>query len=271
MSKTLWICSLFLAACATVDSPRRTAINGVEIDYLVTGNGPPLYLLHGGMESRNSFENQIPVLAQHFTVVALDSREQGRSSASDSQVTYEAMSSDLIALAQHLGHERISIVGLSDGGITAITTAIDRPDFIEKLVLIGATYHFDAYPEATRQFIANHKWDGSTNPKQYPGIFVQHYLTGHPNLSGFGALLDEMAIMWTTSPEFEKSDLSKISAQTLIINGDHEDVQLEHAIDLYDGVPDAQLFVVPNATHFALQEKPELLNQVILNFLLETQ
>ncbi len=242
-------------------------MNGVTLSYTVQGEGPPLYLLHGGMESRKSFESQIPVFAQQFTVVAMDSREQGRSGSSDEQISYELMTKDVLALATHLGHQRISIMGLSDGGITALTAAIQYPEAINKLVLLGATFHYNSYPEAVRAFIANYQWDGNTDPAQFPGNFIEHYATGHENLDGFGQLLKEMAVMWTTSPTYTKSDLQKIKAKTLVINGDREDTSLEHVLELYAGIPNAQLFVVPEATHYSLQEKPELINQVAMDFL----
>jgi len=271
MRKILSIVLFTLFGCAEPTLAERAVINGVELDFIVEGDGPPLYLLHGGMESRDSFEKQISVFSEHFTVVALDSREQGRSGQSNSQITYEQMSADVTALAAHLGHEQISIMGLSDGGITAITTAINHPHLIDKLVLLGATFHYDSYPEGVRKFIAEYEWDGDTDPHKYPGNFIQHYMTGHDNLSGFDAKLKEMALMWTTSPTFEQSDLNAITAKALVINGDHEDTALEHVLDLYEGLPNAQLFIVPNATHYALQEKPELLNSVILDFLTNSE
>jgi pimeloyl-ACP methyl ester carboxylesterase len=255
-----------LASCNS--SVSQTAfVNDVSLDYVIRGDGPPLYLLHGGMESRDSFDQQIHELSKTFTIVALDSREQGRSSRADTQISYALMSKDVVALAKHLGHDRISIMGLSDGGVTALTTAMNNPNFVDKLVLLGANYHFESYPEATRSFIANYKWDGNTNPNGYPGNFIEHYLTGQDDLTEFGDLLEEMSIMWTTSPTFTTSDLGTVQAQTLIINGDHEDMGLDHALSLYNALPKAQLFIVPDGTHYALAEKPELINSVTLEFL----
>jgi len=260
--------AITLVGCQTIPS-ENLSVNGVTLNYIVRGEGPPLYLLHGGMESRKSFENQIPAFAKHFTVVAMDSREQGRSSPAEAQISYELMSKDVIALAKHLGHERISIMGLSDGGITALTTAIQNPEIVDKLVLLGATFHYDSYPGDMRAFIANYEWDGNTDPTKYPGNFIEHYLTGRDNLDDFGDLLKEMSIMWTTSPAFTKSDLQKIEAKTLLINGDREDTILEHVLELYAGISNAQLFIVPDGTHYSLQDKPELVNSVSIKFLIE--
>lgn len=259
---------MILTGCQTVTSKNLNA-NGVTLNYIVQGDGPPLYFLHGGMESRKSFEKQIPVFAKTFTIVAIDSREQGQSGSSETQISYDLMATDVIALAKHLGHERISIMGSSDGGITALTIAMKKPELIGKLVLLGATFHYDSYPDDTRTYIANYEWDGNTDTGKYPGNFIEHYLTGHENLDNFGPLLKEMSKMWTTAPTFLKSDLQMVKAKTLVINGDREDTDLKHVMELYAGIPDAQLFVVPDGTHYALQNQFELINSVAMNFLIE--
>ncbi len=257
-----------LVACGSTP-PQIVSVNDVTLNYIITGEGPPLYLLHGGMESRESFKTQIPEFSKRFTVVALDSREQGRSGRADKQISYELMSKDVVALAQHLGHARISIMGLSDGGVTALTTAINNPEIVDKLIILGANYHYDSYPPETREFLANYKWDGNTDPNQYPGNSIKHYMTGHSDLTEFGDLLDEMSAMWSTSPTYTVSDIANIKSKTLVIVGDHQDMDLSHTLSLYNALPNAQLFVVPNATHYALQEKPELISAVALGFLNE--
>jgi len=247
------------------------SVNGVTLNYVVLGAGPPLYLLHGGMESRKSLENQIPVLADHFTIVAMDSRKQGRSGASSEQISYQLMSKDVSGLAQHLGHKRISIMGSSDGGVTALTIAIDSPEKVENLVLLGTNFSVDAYPDDVRNFMSDYERDGNTDPKKYPGFMIEHYLTGHENLDGFGDLLKEMSLMWTTTPNYTVADLRKITANTLVINGDREDMVLEHTLKLYRGISNSQLFVVPGGTHYSLQNQPEVINRAALSFLTESQ
>lgn len=256
------------SACSHAQSERVT-LNGVDLAYEVHGAGPALYMLHGGMESRKSFEAQIPVFAEHFTVVAVDSREQGQSGNAPEQISYDLMAADLIALSAHLGHEKISVMGSSDGAITAMTAALEKPTLIEKLVLLGPNFHYASYPAETREFLATYEWDGNTDETRYPGIFIEHYLTGHNDLSGFGEKLQEMAQMWTNNPTFTVSDLAEITAPTLVINGDREDIPLAHILDLYEAISNAELFIVPDGTHYSLQLKPDLVNSVMLDFLLK--
>lgn len=269
MKKLFFSILLAMLAACTPPSPQSLSVNDVTLNYVIQGDGPPLYLLHGGMESRDSFEKQIPEFSKHFTVVAIDSREQGRSGKASAQISYELMSKDVVSLAQHLGHDRISIMGLSDGGVTAVVTAITNPEIIDKVILLGANYHHDSYPVETKEFLANYEWDGNTNPESYPGNFIKHYMTGHSDLSNFGGLLEEMSTMWTQSPSFTVSDIATIKAKTLVIAGDHEDMDLGHTLSLYNALPNAQLFIVPDATHYSLQERPELINMVVLQFLKE--
>lgn len=258
--------AFILVGCATTSS-QTLMLKDVSLNYIVHGEGPPLYFLHGGMESRDSFKNQIPEFAKSFTVVAMDSREQGRSGTSDTQISYEGMAKDVHALAKHLGHDRISIVGLSDGGVTALTLAIRNPEIIDKLVLISANFHFTSYPLETRQFITNYKWDGNTDPKAFPGIFIEHYLTGQKDLTSFGDTLKEMAIMWTTSPTFTAADLHTIKAKTLVISGHKQDTNRKHVLDLYKAIPMAQIFFVRGSAHESLVEESKLINPVVIKFL----
>jgi pimeloyl-ACP methyl ester carboxylesterase len=58
-----------------------------------------------------------------------------------------------------------------------------------------------------------------------------------------------------------------VSSPTLVMIGDRDEVRIEHAVELYRGLPDAELAIVPAASHGLLVEKPELCNAVIVDFL----
>ena len=62
-------------------------------------------------------------------------------------------------------------------------------------------------------------------------------------------------------------DLGRIASPTLVLVGDDDMVTLEHTNELYRAIPNAQLAVVPGASHLVVMEKPELLNRVVLDFL----
>ena len=62
-------------------------------------------------------------------------------------------------------------------------------------------------------------------------------------------------------------DLATITAKTLIINGDHDDIAFDHVLSMYAALPDAQLFIVPGGDHFSNETNPDLINKVALEFL----
>ena len=69
-------------------------------------------MLHSGMMSRDDMRAQIDYFSHHYQVIALDSREQGRSSASEMQISYELMSKDLIELLDHLVIKKTNVFGI---------------------------------------------------------------------------------------------------------------------------------------------------------------
>jgi pimeloyl-ACP methyl ester carboxylesterase len=68
-------------------------------------------------------------------------------------------------------------------------------------------------------------------------------------------------------PHIAVADLARISAPTLVLVGDDDMVSLEHTASLYRAIPNAELAVVPGASHTVLMEKPELMNRIVLDFL----
>ncbi len=261
----LFIAILFLLPLPAVAD--TFSYNDITLDYEIQGTGPALILLHGGMGSRDDLRLQITALAKTHKVIALDSREQGRSSTSDTQISYDLMAQDVLALADHLNLQKFSLMGQSDGGITALKVAITAPARIKKLILLGALYNHSVMPDETKEYLLNYSWQPDMQNEGFAALFTSEWLKHHSSMDGFNHRLQEMIKMWTSSPNLTEADLQKIAAKTLIINGDHEDVDLEHVVSMHGAIKNAQLFIVPGATHFLHQEKPELLNQVVLDFL----
>ena len=104
------------------------------------GSGPPLALLHGFPESSLMWAKIAPQLAARFTVVAMDLRGYGWSSAPRSQngegYTKRAMAGDLVTVMESLGHVRFRLAGHDRGARVGYRLALDHPGRIEKLALL---------------------------------------------------------------------------------------------------------------------------------------
>ncbi len=243
----------------------------VTIDYEVTGEGEALVMLHSGMMSRDDMSAQVKYFSNFYKVIAIDAREQGRSSSSPVTISYNLMSKDVIEILDYLNIEKASFFGQSDGGVTALVTTHLHQNRINKLIIHGAVYHFTAYPKAQRDGWKNSAWNESNasdhDPAGFPGTAISSYLLGQSDLSNFEAHFKEMSNMWATSPSLTDEDLAAIKVPTMVIVGDHNDISLQHTIKMHEALSNSELFVAPGATHFIHQEKPDLLNKIIHDFL----
>ena len=236
-------------------------INGVDIYYEVygEGKGDPVILLHGGLSNGHHFVNVIPVLAENHEVIVMDSRGHGRSSFNDTPISYEVMANDVLGLMDHLGIDKASIVGWSDGGIIGLEIAINHPDRLNKVVAYGA--NFD--PSGVRLDIGeNAKFNA------YIARAAEEYQQNSPAPERWDEFLANISNMWATEPNYTEEQLKGITTPFLILDGAQEE-----AIDLNQTklmallIPGAKLVLMPDTGHFALFEQPDEFNRIVLDFL----
>jgi pimeloyl-ACP methyl ester carboxylesterase len=234
-------------------------INGVDIYYEVYGQGDPVFLLHGGLANGTYYAYQIPVLAAKYQLIVMDSRGHGRSSFDEQPISYELMASDVLGLMDHLGIQKADIVGWSDGGIIGLEIAIHNPDRLNKVVAYGA--NFD--PTGVRL-------DVGTNARFNAFIerAAEDYQKLSPHPERWDEFLNNISNMWATQPNYTEDQLKAITTPFLILDGAEEE-----AIDLNQTklmallIPGAELNLMPGTGHFAMFEKPDEFNQIVLDYL----
>jgi len=108
------------------------------IGYEDTGSGdPPVVCLHGLVDDLSIWSRLVASLAGDHRVIRMDQRGHGGSGTPDGPYTREDLARDVVGLLDGLGIERAVLMGHSMGGIVAMTTALEHPDRIAGLVLIG--------------------------------------------------------------------------------------------------------------------------------------
>jgi len=120
---------------------RSLAVNGVTINVVMKGSGPPLLLLHGYPQTHVMWHKIAPALAEHYTVVASDLRGYGDSSkpeSDDLHLTYSkrAMAADQVAVMSGLGFERFRIAGHDRGGRVTHRLCLDHPDRVIRAAVL---------------------------------------------------------------------------------------------------------------------------------------
>jgi haloacetate dehalogenase len=126
----------------------RLVVNGVAINVVRGGQGPPVLLLHGYPQTHIMWHLVAPVLAEHFSVVCADLRGYGDSDKPAGDTTHHAyakrtMANDQLAVMQALGFPRFGLVGHDRGARVALRLALDHPDAVSRLALL------DIVPTAT--------------------------------------------------------------------------------------------------------------------------
>ena len=112
--------------------------DGVTLYYEVYGAGEPLLMVHGNGGSIADLGAQIAHFRTRYKVIAMDSRDQGKSGDSPDKLTYEKMTDDLAALLDHLKVGPVNVLGWSDGGIEALLLGIRHPAKVKKIAAMAA-------------------------------------------------------------------------------------------------------------------------------------
>jgi pimeloyl-ACP methyl ester carboxylesterase len=249
-------------------------VNGLKMYYEESGSGQPLILLHGGTVTSKMWEAHIPIFARHFRVIAPDSRGHGRTNNPAGELSYRSMANDVVALIHALDLDGPLICGYSDGGNIALEIGMRYPDLAAALV-IGAAWHrfSESYQNSLKAFGFPGPGTADFEMLQTAPIELvefwraEHFRSDDPDY--WRKLLTQAATMWWTPLDYAAGDFQKITAPTLVLTGDRDDlIELEQAIELYQLIPQAELAVIPDKTHMAVTTEGNLFAVVVLDFLL---
>lgn len=242
-------------------------VNGIKVYYEIYGEGEPLLLLHGNGGSIESFIYQIPELAKHFKVIAVDSRAQGRTTDADKEITYALMASDMAGLIDKLNLGKVNVVGWSDGGNIGLEMAYAYPEKVLKVVACGANYtheNFIAPPDSAVMDKDDPLVKKTSELLKRSTTSIQRL---SPDTLRIPLIKKKLGDLMEKYPNFTPAQLKTIKVPFLIIAGDHDLINLNHTISLFTSLPKAELFIVPHATHVVLIENPELINSEVIRFL----
>jgi pimeloyl-ACP methyl ester carboxylesterase len=237
----------------------QAAINGISIYYRVYGQGAPVFLLHGGLANADYWGNQIKALAPGHMVVVMDSRGHGRSTRDNSGFGYDLMADDVAGLMDALAIPKADIVGWSDGGIIGLDLALRHRARVGKIFAFAA----NAMTSGVK--------DGVENNPTF-AAFIDRAGKEYEALSAtpkaYDEFLTEISKMWAEQPNWTDAQLRSIAAPVWIVDGDHDEaIRREHTEYLAATIPHAGLLILPNVSHFAFLQDPELFNRVLLRFL----
>ena len=245
--------------------------NDLVIGYDVTGDGPPMVLLHAATSvGRETYAAQIATLAARFRLYLPDARGHGRTRW-DVADGFEAgwLVDDLAAFADALALDRFDLVGYSMGGMTALGYAVRAPERLRTLVTIGI-----ATAREPRASVARRLMDPARILRDDPE-WATDLVRLHDPVQGAGAwqrLLPAVAEDVARQPLLGPAELRRISPPTLVACGDRDPlVPVAQAAELARQVRDGRLLVVPAGGHDVLAQQPALVLEALTGFFSATE
>jgi 4,5:9,10-diseco-3-hydroxy-5,9,17-trioxoandrosta-1(10),2-diene-4-oate hydrolase len=268
------------------------AVGDRQIFVTESGEGSAVVLLHGGGAGATGVSNyarNLDVLAEHFRVIVPDLPGYG---ASTKRIDHTDPFGDLAAaiggLVDELGLERTHLIGNSYGGAAALRLAIERPELVDRLVLMGpgGVGTTRALPTAGLNQLLGY-YGGSGPSREKLTRFIREFLVHHPDdvpdhviELRYQASIDPEVVanpplrrpsglrtLWRM--DFTRdSRLAGVRTPTLVIWGAEDKVNRPSgAYMLADRMPDCDVYLAANTGHWVQWERAGLFNRLALEFL----
>lgn len=274
--------------------------DGRQLTYHRLGRGPLLVCHPGGPGFSSTYFGDLAALWEQHTLILLDPRGTGGSDRPANERAYEIDQyvSDLEELREHLGEERLDLLGHSHGGVVAMAYAAAHPGRVRRLVLASTLPRFgpdqEAAMHAGMEKRMSQPWAadavaaledeqagkfssdaelGELAFREFPLYFAHYgaaeagYLdtlrTEAPNADALRLFNNEIFTKFDL-----RSRLPSITAKTLVITGDEDFIcGPVCAEEICAGLPGARLAIVGDAGHFVFVEQPQAFHDEVDDFL----
>jgi pimeloyl-ACP methyl ester carboxylesterase len=251
-----------------------------RLAYDLQGDGPLVVCLPGMGDLRSVYRSTVPALvAAGYRVATMDLRGHGDSDDDFDAYDDVALAGDALALIEHLGGEPAALVGNSMGAGAAVWAAAERPESVSGIVLLGP-------------FVRNRKEGFGSKllvrltlmkpwgPRAWVSFYRRFY-PGHPpaDLAEHQARIRRSlgrGDHWRSFVRTTKTDhtpaetrLDRVSAPVLVVMGERDPDWPDPSAEarfVADRLH-AELLLVPDAGHYPMAERPELVNPALEAFL----
>ncbi len=256
----------------------KLTANGIEIHYVLEGDGPVVMLSHALGTNLSMWEDQARALKGRYRVLRFDTRGHGQTSAPPGPYTLEQLAEDVRGLLTGLGIAETHFVGLSMGGMIGQVFTLKYPKMVQSLALCDtrSSYPSDALPA----------WEERVRTVEAKGMeavvepMLQRWFTA-PFRERRHDVMDRVrAMLRGTSPQgyvgcchalpkIDTTDrLGTVRCPALVIVGEEDPgTPVEAARSIHVALPAAELAILRRASHLSNMEQPEEFNRALLGFL----
>lgn len=250
------------------------SVDGVNLAYTLSGNGPTIVLLHGWMCNRKFWKEQIQFLSKTHQILAPDFRGHGDSDTPEGGYTIEQLADDVCNVMKTLGISQAVVAGHSMGGMVAQQLCVSHIEYVSGLILV-TTIAADLEDQLISKRI-----EADTTRLGFRNAFLR-YFNGW-----FGPGTDLNIVRWVRDQMLYTSEnvslnlvrsyrrfdlrahLLNFCIPTLVIGTacDASAVPVESRT-LVELIPEAQLVMIEKSGHFPMLETPQAFNKALKEFL----
>lgn len=242
-------------------------VNGLKMYYEAHGEGRPVVLMHGGLQTFDlSFGPMLPRLATGRQVIGIELQGHGHTADIDRPITLPNLAGDVVALLDELGLGRADLFGFSLGGLVALELTTSHPERVGRLVLASTHYRADGYHDDIRDPALQAESTRMPTEADFAEM-LDTYQRVAPQPERFQSVAAKLSAAVPEIDGWSADALRVIAAPTLLIVGDHDFVRLDHAAEMKELIPGAQLAVLPGATHVDVLRRTELVLPMVESFL----
>lgn len=255
----------------------------VSLHYEIGGDGPPLILLAGMLADSATWLPLVPLLEPHFTVIRPDNRTTGRTAPWDAPVSVGQMADDVLALIDHLGHDRVDIAGHSMGGLMGMEVAgLAGPDRVRSLTILASAPVRIPRGMAVFEALLAIRRSGPKGEELwlralYPWIFRPSFFAlpanvptaiaaalDYPHAQSVDAMALQLQALAGFRPRVRPGDIA-CPVQTVFAG---HDVLIPNAAarEAFAAIPNVQQHVIEDAGHSIFWDAPEAVAERILGF-----
>lgn len=257
---------------------------GLATNYLDSGEGPPVVLVHGSGPGVTGYANwrlNMPVLAERFRVVAPDMAGFGYSARPAGLVCdVDLWADQVIGVLDGLGLERASLVGNSFGGAIALRVAARYPDRVHKLVLMGSVgvpftlteglntvWGYQPSVAAMRKLLELFVWNSSLVDDDLAEL--RHRASISPGFQdSFARLFPAPRQRWVDEMTTPDEEIRALPHETLVIHGREDRViPMSTALRLAELIDGAHLHLFGHCGHWSQIEHKDAFNRLVSDFL----
>ncbi|MFS8367425.1 alpha/beta fold hydrolase [Acetobacter oryzifermentans] len=243
-----------------VDTGMVPAQGKAQLYYASAGEGVPVMLLHDGLANSNYMGDLARALLRaRCRVIVMDMRGHGRSTMGALPLGYDLLADDVLTVMAFLHLRRVALVGWGDGAVQALDVGMRHPSSVSRI--------FAFAPWSTPDGLLARAGDIPAY-KSFMERTRQEYRQLSSTPHRFGDLESTVQTMRSRQPNWTDADLMRITAPLWVAAADHDGivgrVQAEHMAATVEG---AGLLVLPNTSHFAFLQNPQLFTLGVESFL----